>query len=295
MKTTLKTLTVAILIALIVSCSAFGQGTALNTTTLTTAITTPNITTINLPTTSMLNAGAANQINTVLYVDRELMRVITVVDSTHAIVSRGVNQTRPFVHAAGAKVYFGSPVGNFYANSPEAAESWGSCFISNEPTLPKIYVTTGDIFDCKRTGAAGTAGQWVKVSNGTMATAGKTINAFCTGTVGSAQTDWANFGACSGATAATARQVVTAPGTLANYYVFSSTGVTGGSGVDVATVVKNGTATAITCTFATGGAATTCSDIVHSVNVVPGDVITFSFLTASGDVAANISHGVSIY
>lgn len=293
MKNTLKTFTFALILAILVAATAFGQGTALGTTTLSSAVLTPNATTINLPTTNMLNAGPGNQINTGIYVDREFMRVLTVVDSTHVTVQRGQNQTRPYVHASGAKVYYGNPVGNFFSNYADPAESWGSCLIANELTLPKIYVTTGDIFQCYQTGAAGTAGQWVRIGHGTMAPAGSRVSAFCTGTAGTAETEYLNGAACSGATTLTARQIISTGGTLANLYVVSSAAFTGGTNKDVITVYKNGSATAITCTAA--ATATTCSDVTHSVNVVPGDIIAFQFVSATSDTAANVSAVVGVY
>lgn len=292
MKNTLKTFAFSLILAILCTVQSFGQ-TALGSTTLTSAVLTPNVTTINLPTTGMLNAGPANQINTVLYANRELMRVITVVDSTHVTVQRGQNQTRPFVHASGTKVYYGPPTGNFFANSPDAAESWGSCLNSNEVSLPKIYVTTGDIFQCYQTGAAGTSGQWIRIGHGTMSPAGSRVSAFCTGTAGSAETEYLNGAACSGATTLTARQIISTGGTLANLYVVSSAAFTGGTNKDVITVYKNGSATAITCTAA--ATATTCSDTTHSVAVVPGDIIAFQFVSATSDTAANVSAVVGVY
>ena len=225
-----------------------------------------------------------------IYIDRELVWVTTVIDSTHVLVQRGKGQTRPFAHAAGAKVYFGNPVDNFLANNPSAAESWGSCTATAEVSLPKIYTTTGDIFDC-RNGANG--GQWIQIGNGTMGQYGSEIRSFCTGSLGSAQTEYLNYAACSGATTATAQYVVSSPGTLANLYVSAGTAVTGGSSKDVLTVYKNGSATTLTCTIAASG--TSCSDTSHSVATVPGDVITFQFVTATSDAGANIAAAVGLY
>lgn len=113
------------------------------------------------------------------------------------------------------------------------------------------------------------------------------IVAFCTGTVASAQTEYLTFGACSGATAATGRWIVSTAGTLQNLQVFSSAAVVGGASVDVLTVYKNGSATALTCTIAAAG--TTCADTTHTVTVAAGDALTFQFVTATSDTAANIS------
>jgi hypothetical protein len=80
---------------------------------------------------------------------------------------------------------------------------------------------------------------------------------------------------------------------LAGLRVASTANVVGGSGKDVLTVLKNGSATTLTCTIA--AAAKTCSDITHSVGVVPGDVLTFSFVTATSDTAANVAASVSLF
>ncbi len=219
MKNTLLKVT---LLFVLIAALAFGQ-TALTETTLSTAVTSASDITMTFAASTGITAqGPGNAINTVAYIDREMVWILNNVSGNTWNVARGKNQTRPFAHASGAKVYLGSPNGNFLANNPESAETWGYCLRSQIPTLPKIYVTTGDIFDCKRTGAAGTAGQWVKVASGTMGISGDRISNFCTGTVGSNENAFLNGAACSGATTATARQVITRTGTLANLYVYSS-------------------------------------------------------------------------
>jgi hypothetical protein len=290
----MKTLKLVAL-AVLMTAFCFGQ-TAMSTTTLGAAITSTSTTTITLASTSsMLSSGPANQIQTALYVDLEFMPVVTVIDSTHALVQRGKNQTRPALHASGATVYYGNPVGNFFSNAPPQAGTWGACTASTELYLPKIYVTTGQIFDCKRTGVAGTSGQWINISQGTMAVAGQRVSNFCTGSVAAGETEFLNGAACNGATTATARQVMTSPGTLANLYAVAGTAPSGGTNKDVLTVTVNGTGTAITCTFG-GAGATTCNDVTHSVQVFPGDVVTFSFVTmTSTDAAANVAAVVGVY
>lgn len=306
----MKTMTKLIAILALSVASCWGQQYTLATTTLGAALTN-SATTVTLASTStMLGRGDANRIDTCFYVDRELFGVISVVNSTTVTVQRRGGgcgalgaSSRPVAHANGAKVYFAitQTFGNVLMpastligkNTVEMSEDFGSCTAANEPTLPKIYLFSGDVMDCKRTGAVGTSGQWIRISNGTMATAeGQRISGFCTGTVGSAETEFLNGAACSGATTATARQLVTAPGTLANLYIVSSANSLGTGGT-VASVVLNGTATAIVCSIA--AAAKTCSDTVHSVAVVPGDVVTFSYLTSTSDTAANIGAAVGLY
>lgn len=294
----------------LLAAACFGQQYTLASTTLGAAVTSTSTTSITLASTStMLNQGGANQVNTCLYVDTEVMAVITVVDSTHVTVARrgggcgavGLS-SRPTTHANGAKVYFAitQTIGGTVIPAPTLigrntnalAEDFGSCTQSNELVLPKIYLFTGDIMDCKNSGSGG---QWIKVGFGTMAPAGTRFSNFCTGSLGSAETEYLNGAACSGATTATARLIVNSPGTLANLYSVAGTNVSGGTNKDVLTVYKNGSATTLTCTYATGGAATTCSDTSHSVAVVPGDVITFQFVTATSDTGANVAASVGEY
>lgn len=265
--------------------------TALTTTTLSSAVSTPTQSTVTLASgTGVTVQGAQNAINTVLYIDRELMRVISLVSGTTYTVQRGVSGTRPFVHASGARVYLGAPSGNFFRGLPSSSMMWGSCYAPNEISLPKIYVDTGDIFDCKN----GTSGaQWIRTNNGTMAGYGQTLSQFCTGTVGSAETEYLVGAACSGATTSTATIIIANHGTLANLYVNSSANFKGSANKDVLTVYKNGSATTLTCT---GAASTkTCSDTTHSVNVVPGDIITFQFVTDTTDTAANVAASLKLY
>lgn len=305
----MKTLTkIAIAIGLL-SASAFGQ-TVLSTTTLGAAITSTTSTSITLTSTStMQTKGANGQVNTCFYVDKELFGVDTVVSSTVVTVQqrgRGCGalgaSSHPTTHLSGAKVYFAITATSgsvttlastlIGRNQDYTAQNYGSCTSTTELALPRIYIFSGDIFQCYRTGAAATTGQWVKISNGTSGNAGQRISGFCTGTVGSAETAYLNGAACSGATTATARQLVTAPGVLANLYVVSSANFLGTGGT-ATTVYKNGSATAITCSAA--AAATTCSDTTHEVAVVPGDVITFQNVSATSDTAANVAAAVSLY
>jgi hypothetical protein len=291
MRHTLK----VIVLALLATALCFGAD-ALNATTLSAAITTPTQSTISLTSATYVTAqGPDARFNTVVYVDRELIGIKALVSGTTYTVQRGMNGTRPFVHTTLSPVYYGSPVGNFITGTGTAAEMFGACLSTNEVTLPKIYTNTGNIYDCKRTSTAGTAGQWILIRNGTFSPQGLRATAFCTGTAGSAETEYLNGAACSSATSATAGYLVTAPGTLANLYSNAGTAVAGGSGKDVVTVYVNGSATTITCTYATGGAATTCSDTTHSAPVVAGDVITFQFISATSDTAANVRATVGIY
>lgn len=143
---------IAILVLSAIAC--FGQAT-LATTTLGAAVTTTNQTNITLASTStMLNRGDANQINTVLYVDNEFMWVTTVVDSTHVTVARAKGtgkSTRPEKHVSGATVYFANTTVNavaasyFYGSSSDIS---GACTATSELVLPRVYLYSANIYDC---------------------------------------------------------------------------------------------------------------------------------------------------
>lgn len=234
--------------------------------------------------TSDIGAPSGNSFTWML-VDKELlqvMRVVTIGSTTTVYAERGVNSTKAIAHNSGATVYIGPP--NYFANSDKT----GACTAANERVLPAINPATGNFFNCY-----GSTGQWVQTGSGSGQFTGSNIGSFCTGTVGTGETDFLNGAACSGATTATARYVVVEPGYLANLQVFSSAAVVGGSSKDVLTVLKNGSATTITCTIAASG--TTCSDSSHSVAVAAGDVITFKFVAATSDTAANVSASVLKY
>jgi len=305
MKNTIKTL---ILLA-ILATAAFGQSYTLSTTTLSAAVAggsniSPSNTTVTLAsTTGMLANGPNQQVNTILYVDKELMYVKTIPSSGTVTVQRGAGTGAGAIqaaHASGATVYWIAtqtlgnvtlPASKFVSLGQPNTEKTGTCTASNEMVLPLIYSFSGDMLNCYN-GSSG--GQWFVQQIGTNGTFGDSITMSCTGALSSAATDYIENTTCATTTAGIA-QVITTPGVLANMYVNAGTAVTGGSAVDVVTMYKNGTATALTCTFATGGAATQCSDLSHSVTVFVGDVITWKIVTATSDAGANLSVRVGKY
>lgn len=182
---TLKTL----ILVLALSAACFAQAT-LSSTTLGAAITSASATTITLASTStMLSAGPANQVNTVIYVDKEYMRVTTVIDSTHLLVQRhaGVGWGgRSATHASGATVYFANTVGSipadsYFSNGSTNSEATGSCTATSELALPKIYVFSSNAYDCL-------GGQWVQTNSPGRPVLGSTVTmpagvATATGTI----------------------------------------------------------------------------------------------------------------
>lgn len=277
--------------------------TAVSTTTLGAAITVANCSALTVTvasTTGMQALGTLNQPNTVLYVDTEYMWVNTVPSSTTVTVQRchgasGQGAT-PRTHANGAAVWFQNTSGLNPASSfsfktvGELAEAYGSCVATQHIGLPIVYLPSGHVFQCLNTSSGG---QWIQIGTGTMNTGpGVQFTAYCTTTVGSAETDFLNNLACSGATSSLPRNVVTKTGTLYGLTGTSSANFLG-TGGSVLTVLKNGVATAIVC--APTAATKTCSDTAHSVAVVAGDVISFSFLSATSDTAANVIATVGEY
>lgn len=170
----MKTLTKIALAFVALTSLSFGQ-VILSSTTLGAAITTLNGTSLTLASTStMQNQGTANQINTCLYIDAEVFGVVTVVDSTHVTVQqrgRGCGglglSSRPMTHANAATVYFALTVTNGSIVTPAAtyigrneqvySENVGTCTAANELALPRIYLYSGDVFDCL-------GGQWIQVN-----------------------------------------------------------------------------------------------------------------------------------
>ncbi len=81
------------------------------------------------------------QPNTILFVDREAMRVKTV-SGTLIGVARGSEGTPITAHASGARVWVGPPE-SFHTGEPS-----GACTASAEKYHPRVVITTGNIFSC---------------------------------------------------------------------------------------------------------------------------------------------------
>jgi hypothetical protein len=293
----IKNLFAVVSCAALLAVSSFGQSQGaqtLSTTTLSQAV--ANVTGGGaLPTgvclTSITNVTATVAVQTTLWVDTEAMDVVTnsvPTSGTCLQVTRGTHGTKAEGHASGQTVYVSRP--NLFQGYDVAGTCWTNAAGTGvvPAILPWINLTDGYRFDCKADGNWFRSGIGSQFSGAITAATG-----FCTGTVGTAETEFLNGAACSAATTATYRYTVATNGELANLRVTSSAAVTGGSAKDVLTVMKNGSATAITCTIAAAG--TSCSDATNGVTVAPGDVITFRFVTATSDTAANISASVGLY
>lgn len=263
----------------------------LSTTTLSSAVTaigSGNISSVTLA--SLTNVVATVSVGTTLWVDTEAMTVVTnsiPASGTTVLVQRGAAGTKGEGHVSGRTVYVGR--GNLFQGYDQAGTCWTSAAGTGlPPILPWINLTSGFRFDCRADG------NWFKVGMGSASSAAITAaTGFCTGVAGSAETEYLNGVACSGATTSTYRYNVATPGEVANLRIYSSANVVGGTNKDVLTLYKNGVATSLTCTIA--AAAATCSDTTNGVSVTAGDVLTFQFVTATSDTAANLSAAVGIY
>lgn len=287
-----------VVLALLLPLGSLNAQATLGTTTLSAALTgtdssaTPGNSTDLIYVTSISSfvQNSVGQYQTLLYVDFEAMDVLAVMpagSNNQIRVVRGAHGTKATKHNSGATVYVGPPVyfgGAAGAGANTAGDKVGACISTNELALPFININDGKIFDCR------SSGQWIQIGLGTMGSPpGELISQLCTGAVtSSSTTDYVVAGeACTVTTGIPV--VVTSPGTLFNFRVHSSAAAASTSSDEIATVVKNGTGTAITCNLS--GVAV-CSDLTHSVAVAAGDLITFSYLSGTTDTAANLTMSV---
>lgn len=101
---------------------------------------------VRLTSTSTVTVGQ------LIYIDRELMSV-NAVSSPNVTVTRGVNGTRAYAHAAGAVVFTGPP--DYFSG----AEPVGPCVAINEVALPRIVAIPGHLYQCSDSA-------WVKYTAG---------------------------------------------------------------------------------------------------------------------------------
>ena len=119
------------------------------TQTTTTAALTSSATVVQVTSTTGMQVNPNAGYNTQIYVDRELMTVIginqtsTGTNGLALTVSRGQAGTRAVSHLSGATVYAGRP-NWFYPNDPEG----GSCVLANIIATPRINIITGNQWIC---------------------------------------------------------------------------------------------------------------------------------------------------
>jgi hypothetical protein len=138
-------------------------------------------------------------------------------------------------------------------------------------------------------------GTFVNTGGSFIVADGHSITAVCTGVAtaastiglritGSSLTGAAVVQACTNAAVVDSGVPMTAARTLMNLNVTSSAAGTNATS-GVVTVLKNGGATALTCTIGTG---TSCFDGTHQVTVVSGDLITITFTTQAAETLAGV-------
>lgn len=147
MKTIFKNYLSVALLAIAVSVSAFGQATT-TTTTLSAAVNSLISTNVVVASATGITAAGnpLNAVNTVLFVDKEAMNVISLNGTTIA-VQRGAAGTPITTHASGSLVWVGAP-GYYFNGDPS-----GACTASLQLNLPRVATSTGKIWDC-------VGGQW---------------------------------------------------------------------------------------------------------------------------------------
>lgn len=153
-------ITLALILAVLVLAPPATAQTILSTTTLGAAITSSTCQTLTIQlasTSTMQGVGTQGNPNTVIYVDKEMDYVNTVVDSTHVTVKRcqGVGASAiPVTHANGAIVWFSNTTGPNpagligFKNGQTNSEVTGSCTANLIIGLPLIYEFSGNKYDC---------------------------------------------------------------------------------------------------------------------------------------------------
>ncbi len=206
---TLKSIFAVSVIAAFLAVASFAQqqgAQTLSTTTLSSAVTavgSGNTSSVTLA--SLTNVTATVSIGTTLWVDGEAMDVVTnsvPASGTTILVQRGSHGTKAQGHASGRTVYVGRP------NLFQGYDVQGTCWTDAAgtvlpPILPWINLTDTWRYDCK------SDGNWFRSGIGSQGSAAVTAaTGFCTGTTGSAETEYLNGAACSAATTSTYRYTV---------------------------------------------------------------------------------------
>ncbi len=137
------------LAAVLVAVPAFGQANMQFTTFSAAVNPTQSFVTV-ASATGITGQGTANQINTVLFSDREAMIVLSV-SGTRVNVIRGAFGTRQSGHASGTRVWFGAP--HLFA----ASDPIGPCTATQYLALPLISYPTGNVWYCDN-------GLWIRTT-----------------------------------------------------------------------------------------------------------------------------------
>jgi hypothetical protein len=136
----MKTIFTAICLLALVASLSFGQAT-MGQTTLSAAIGQNDLYVTVASATGISAPGHDGATNTILFVGKEAMRVVSV-SGTRIGVARGDSGTPRQVHASGERVWLGPA--NYYVN----ADRNGACTATSEVVLPQISVPTGKVWNC---------------------------------------------------------------------------------------------------------------------------------------------------
>lgn len=147
---------IALVLVLILGLAAPSLAqTFLTTTTLSTAVGSPTADTVVLASATTAAAGG------VLYIDRELMGIVSV-SGTSVRVTRGQQGTAAAPHGASSIVIIG-PAASLQASGPYGLSSFGqsdppmgSCTTAPYRFLPIINVVSGDVWSCRWIGGSAT-------------------------------------------------------------------------------------------------------------------------------------------
>jgi len=138
------------------ACSlVFGQATT-SSTTFSTAVGSADQFVVVASATGISAPGPNNATATILYADKEEMRV-TSVSGTYIGVERGADGTKQTSHSTSAVVWLGPPN---YFRAAGSGDPAGSCTSTLLTNLPRISVDTGNIWTCPTSGPS--SGQWTR-------------------------------------------------------------------------------------------------------------------------------------
>lgn len=148
---TLKTL-IAILG---LSALALAQTNTLTTTTLSSAVANGTVSAVQVASATGISGVTASNPGSFLYIDRELMQVISV-SGTTINVFRGQGGTAATPHLTGMLVWIGN--GDWFSNGSVGSVPQGTCTASSQYYYPHIHVLDGSMFTCSAEGRWGYAG-----------------------------------------------------------------------------------------------------------------------------------------
>ena len=161
---------------------------------------------------------------------------------------------------------------------------------SSNDTSNSVSVTAGDLLSWEQV-PAGTPTAWTQLTIGALFTSTTTRESNITLGSGSSlttgSTTYSSIQAAGGAytaTQANAATMISPPGVIDSLRV-SLSGTPGGSATYAFTLYKNGSATSLTCTVASGATTASDTDAGHAVTVAAGDNVSIEIVPASTPTA----------